>query len=52
MTQRKINLITLGDGAVGKTSLLNMFAKKTFSESHMVTLGLDFVPYKYKMATG
>lgn len=43
MAQVKINIIVLGDGAVGKTSLLKMYAEKKFTESHMATLGLDYV---------
>ena len=39
----KINIIVLGDGAVGKTSLLKMYAEGKFTESHMATLGLDYV---------
>lgn len=39
----KINIIVLGDGAVGKTSLLKMYAEKKFQDSHMATLGLDYV---------
>ena len=45
MTQvnNKVNIIVLGDGAVGKTSLLKMYAEGKFQESHMATLGLDYV---------
>ena len=39
----KINIIVLGDGAVGKTSLLKMYSERKFQESHMATLGLDYV---------
>ena len=39
----KVNIIVLGDGAVGKTSLLKMYAEGKFQESHMATLGLDYV---------
>ena len=39
----KINLIVLGDGAVGKTSMTKMYAEGRFEESHMATLGLDYV---------
>ena len=37
------NILIIGDGAVGKTSLMNVNAGKGFSEAHMATLGLDFV---------
>ena len=43
MAQMKLNIIVLGDGAVGKTSLLKMYAEGKFTESHMATLGLDYV---------
>ena len=43
----KINIIVLGDGAVGKTSLLKMYAEGKFQESHMATLGLDYVSKAY-----
>ncbi len=38
----KMNLIILGDGSVGKTSMIKMYAEKKFTASHMATLGLDF----------
>ena len=44
----KINLILLGDGSVGKTSIIKMYAEKKFQPSHMATLGLDFVSKTYK----
>ena len=37
-----INLILLGDGAVGKTSLMQQYVKGEFSSDHIATLGLDF----------
>jgi GTPase SAR1 family protein len=43
-------MIMLGDGAVGKTSLLKMYAEGTFSQSHMATLGLDYVTKNYSPA--
>ena len=48
MANHKINIIVLGDGAVGKTSLLKMYAERTFQESHMATLGLDYVSKTYQ----
>ena len=44
----KINLILLGDGSVGKTSMIKMYAEKKFQSQHMATLGLDFVTKTYK----
>ena len=38
----EINIITLGDSAVGKTSLINRITDKTFSDEHQVTVGFDF----------
>ena len=43
----KCNIILIGDGAVGKTSLLNMYSEGIFSTSHMATLGLDYVNKSY-----
>ena len=37
-----MNLIILGDGSVGKTSMIKMYAEKKFTPVHMATLGLDF----------
>ena len=39
----KANIMMIGDGAVGKTSLLKMYSEGVFNESHMATLGLDYV---------
>ena len=36
------NLFTLGESAVGKTSILNRFEKKKFEKNRMATLGIDF----------
>ena len=46
--QTKINLILLGDGSVGKTSMIKMYAEKKFQAQHMATLGLDFVTKTFK----
>ena len=37
----------LGDGAVGKTSLLKMYSEGTFSTQHMATLGIDYITKNY-----
>jgi GTPase SAR1 family protein len=37
----------LGDGAVGKTSIIKRFSSGGFVEEHVATLGLDFVTEKY-----
>ena len=36
-------MIILGDSCVGKTSLLKAFTGKRFEDSHMITLGVDYV---------
>ena len=43
VNQHKCSIIVLGDGAVGKTSILRMYSEQKFSNNHMATLGLDFV---------
>ena len=47
MASQKISIITLGDGAAGKTSLLHAYAKKKFNPQHISNIGLDFVRSKY-----
>ena len=51
MAQRKNNkqlqIIILGDGAVGKTSIINQFIEGKFQDDHMATLGLDFAQHNY-----
>ena len=39
----KIQLITLGDHMVGKTSILTRFKDDSFSQSTYTTIGIDFV---------
>jgi len=43
MNSKKFNLIILGDGAVGKTSLLSMYKKGTMNQHHKKTIGVDSV---------
>ena len=40
-SKREFNLLLAGDGAVGKTSLLNRYFGKEFTDVHMATLGMD-----------
>ena len=40
---KEANILLIGDAAVGKTSLVNVYAGKGFQEVHMATLGLDFI---------
>lgn len=46
-SNNRLNIIVLGNGAVGKTSLLKMYAENKFQDSHMATLGLDYVSKTY-----
>jgi len=36
---RKLQIIILGDGAVGKTSILKMYAEGKYTPSHITTIG-------------
>lgn len=36
---RKLQIIILGDGAVGKTSILKMYAENKYTPSHITTIG-------------
>lgn len=51
-SQQKVNIIVLGDQAVGKSSLLKMYSEKKFEATHMATLGLDFVSKTYSPPDG
>ena len=42
-SKHKINIILLGDGDSGKSTLQKMYAERKFQETHMATLGLDYV---------
>lgn len=48
----KINIMMIGDGAVGKTSLLNRFDGRKFNSSHIRTTGLDSITVKKTMSDG
>ena len=52
MASQKISIIILGDGAVGKTSLLKMYDEKKFQPAHMATLGLDYISKTYNPKDG
>lgn len=43
VSQQKANIIVVGDGAVGKTSILAMYKDGTSTDTHMPTLGLDYI---------
>ena len=44
---RKLQIIMIGDGAVGKTSIL-----KKYTPSHITTIGLDYITHKYETPSG
>ena len=41
--KREANILLIGDGAVGKTSLVNVYNGKPFQDVQMATLGMDFI---------
>ena len=47
MVMPKINLIVLGDAAVGKTSLLRRLDKREFVPNHLKTIAVDYVMTDY-----
>ena len=49
---KNIQIIILGDGAVGKTSMMSQYVDKSFQEDHITTLGLDFKTKKYTTKSG
>ena len=38
-----MNIMMIGDGAVGKTSILKYFDNRKFQTAHVKTVGLDFI---------
>ena len=43
-----MNIIIVGDGKVGKTSILKRFDKRQFQPAHIRTIGVDFIQAQYK----
>ena len=43
-----MNIIIVGDGKVGKTSILKRFDKRQFQPQHIRTIGVDFIQAQYK----
>ena len=48
--EKQLNIITLGDAGVGKTSIINRIKNNTFQESYKVTISVDyfFIKRKYE----
>lgn len=47
MVLPKMNLIVLGDAAVGKSSLIGRVAGREFQTNHLKTIAIDFIKTKY-----
>ena len=45
----KFKVVILGDGGVGKTSLLNKFVEKTFEEEYKSTIGTNIMSITYNV---
>ena len=43
MNAFKLSIIIIGDGEVGKTSILKVYDGKNAPTSHMRTVGVDFI---------
>ena len=44
----KMNIVILGDGAVGKTCILRQYSDGEYkNEDHMATVGIDYVSKTY-----
>ena len=42
MEKQKLNILLIGDAAVGKSTLLEMYFDKIFTSAYLATIGLDF----------
>lgn len=42
MIKKNYKMIIIGDSGVGKTSLVRKFSRNTFSDSHNMTIGVEF----------
>ena len=49
MVVYKFKIILIGDGSVGKTSLLYRFCQNTFSSDYMMTMGANFLKKQIKI---
>ena len=53
MNKKKIyKILLLGDMAVGKTSIIQMYTKKKVPEKHITTIGIDYATKKQKLKNG
>ena len=50
--QQRMGIIIVGDGKVGKTSILQRFNKRQFQNQHIRTIGVDFIGTTYKAEDG
>ena len=46
---KKVQILTLGDGKVGKTSLLKRYNEDAFTSHHLTTIGIDFITKDVKL---
>ncbi len=44
----RFKIVVIGDGAVGKTSLIKKYTKGTFEKDYIKTIGAQFSKYKKK----
>jgi len=49
MTDYKFKIILIGDGSVGKTSLLYQFCQNKFSSDYTITMGANFLKKQIKI---
>jgi GTPase SAR1 family protein len=47
MSNKRINIMFIGDGAVGKTSLINQFDTRKFKKEHIRSIGIDSIRVNY-----
>ena len=53
MNKKKIyKILLLGDMAVGKTSIIQMYTKKKVPEKHITTIGIDYATKTQKLKNG
>ena len=48
----KVNVMILGDAAVGKTSLIRNIGGKPFEGKHLKTVAVDFITTEYNHEDG